>query len=328
MRAVWYESQGPARQVLVIGELAPVEPGPGEVQIRVHAAGIQPGDVKKLADSFGLGMAYPRVIPLSDGAGTVERVGAGVRTLEPGARVWCFGAQSYRAFGTAAEYVTLPAEQVVALAPEVSFELGACLGIPGITAHRALHVAGPVDRSCVLVQGGAGSVGQCALALARQAGARTLATVRSEADARRALAAGADEVVRTDGLSPGDVVAAVLALAPGGVDHVVEVAFHANVAVDEQVLAQGGSIACYATGDPAPAIPFWPLVFKNARLDFLGSDDFTRQQKLAACRDLNAALAKGWSGLAAAMVFPLDRAVEAFEACESGRARGPVVLTC
>jgi NADPH2:quinone reductase len=159
MKAAWYERQGTASSVLIVGEIDTPEPGPGEVRIRVAASGINPGDVKKRQDTFGVGMPFPRVIPHSDGAGTIERVGAWVSDSRVGERVWCFGAQSYRPFGTAAEYVVVPAEQAISPSDRVSFEEGACLGIPGITAHRAVHVAGPVEGRLVLVQGGAGSVG-------------------------------------------------------------------------------------------------------------------------------------------------------------------------
>src|SRR6516162_8037034 len=229
MKAAWYEKQGPARQVLVVGAMPDPEPGPGEVRIRVAASGINPGDVKKRQDAFGVGMPFPRVIPHSDGAGVIQAVGGGVSAARVGERVWCFGAQSYRPFGTAAEYVVVPAEQAVPLPDRVSFEQGACLGIPGITAHRAVHVAGAVDGRAVLVQGGAGAVGQCAVALARHAGAVVIATVRSDRAGAGAQRAGAHHVIVTGGHGADGVVELVRAYAPGGVDHVVEVAFDANV---------------------------------------------------------------------------------------------------
>jgi NADPH2:quinone reductase len=250
----------------------------------VAASGINPGDVKKRQDTFGVGMPFPRVVPHSDGAGVIEAVGEGISAARVGERVWCFGAQSYRPFGTAAEYVVVPAEQAIPLPGRVSFEQGACLGIPGITAHRAVHAAGPVEGGVVLVQGGAGAVGQCAVALARHAGALLIATVRSERDVAIAQRAGAHRVVVTGGRGADEIVELVRAHAPGGVDHVVEVAFDANVSADERLLKLGGSIATYATGDPAPAIPFWPLVFKNLRLFFLGSDDFPPAGKAAAAQ--------------------------------------------
>ncbi len=326
MKAAWYERQGPPNEVLTIGETAAPEPGPGEVRIRVAASGINPGDVKKRQDTFGVGMPYPLVIPHSDGAGVIDQVGDGVPASRVGERVWCFGAQSYRPFGTAAEYVALPSEQAVPLPRDIPFEQGACLGIPGITAHRAVHVAGAVDGRTVLVQGGGGAVGQCAVALARHAGAQVIATVRSPRDEAVAQRAGAHHVVRTDGLSADDTVERLRDRAPDGIDHIVEVAFHANVEADEKLLVNNGSIAAYATGNPEPSIPFWPLVFKNVRLFFLGSDDFPAEAKAAAARGLNEALAAGWPGFEIEARFPLESIAEAHAAIEERRVAGRVVV--
>jgi len=158
MKAAWYEKQGAARDVLVVGQMNDPQPRAGEVRIRVAFSGVNPGDVKKREDAFGVGMPYPRVIPHSDDSGTVDAVGEGVSREWVGRRVWCYGAQSYRPFGTAAQYTVIPLQQVAQLPEGVPLEQGACLGIPGITAHRAVHVAGPVKGRIVLVQGGAGSV--------------------------------------------------------------------------------------------------------------------------------------------------------------------------
>src|SRR5262245_540459 len=204
---------------------------------------------------LGVGMPYPRVIPHSDGMGPVDLVGEGVSQEWIGRRVWCYGAQSYRPFGTAAEYTVIPLEQAVPLPDAVPIEQGACLGIPGITAHRAVHVAGPVEGRTVLVQGGAGAVGACAVQLAHRAGARVIAPCRSERDKEIASRAGADEVLLTDG----ELVKRILSLAPQGIHHIVEVAFAANIKIDVDVLAEGGSIAAYATNASMPSIPFWPL---------------------------------------------------------------------
>ncbi|MCK5447471.1 MAG: NADPH:quinone reductase [Gemmatimonadetes bacterium] len=326
MKAAWYEKQGPAAQVLILGEMSDPQPEQGDVRIRLVASGVNPGDIKKRQDALGVGMPFPRVIPHSDGAGTIDRVGEGVPASRVGERVWCFGAQSYRPFGTAAEYVVLPSARVVPLSARVSFEQGACLGIPGITAHRAVHVAGPVEGSTVLVQGGAGAVGLCAVALARHAGAHVIATVRSEQDELVAEQAGAHEVVRIDGLSVDEMVERVATLAPDGVHHVVEVAYHANIAVDEAVLAMGGSIATYATGNPSPPIPFWPLVFKNVRVFFLGSDDFPDEAKRVAAAGLNEALDGEWPGFQVSERLSLRSIVEAHECLEARRGVGRVVV--
>jgi NADPH:quinone reductase len=197
MKAAWYEKQGAARDVLVVGNADDPLPSAGEVRIRVAFSGVNPGDVKKREDAFGVGMPFPRVVPHSDGSGTVDAVGDGVSREWIGRRVWCYGAQSYRPFGTAAQYTVIPLKQVVPLPEAVPLEQGACLGIPGITSHRAVHVAGSVKGKTVLVQGGAGAVGACAVQLARQAGARVIATCRSESDRGLASRAGADEVLLT-----------------------------------------------------------------------------------------------------------------------------------
>jgi len=322
MRAAWYEKQGPAREVLTVGEMPDPHPRAGEVRIRVAVSGINPGDIKKREDAFGYGMAYPRVIPHSDGAGQVDEVGDGLGPEWLGRSVWCYGAQSYRPFGTAAEFTVVPVDQVARLPQGVSADQGACLGIPGITAHRAVHVAGSVSGQTVLVQGAAGSVGLCAVQLARRAGARVIGTVRSSSDEATAINAGAHEVVRSDE----KLIANVNALASNGVDHIVEVAFGANIEADLELLNVGGSIATYATDNERPKIPFWPLVFKNIRLFFLGSDDFPKEAKMTAANDLSAALAAGWSGFEIAERIPLSENARAHELVEHPVQRGRLVI--
>ena len=322
MKAAWYEKQGPAREVLIVGEMADPTPGPGELRIRVKASGINPGDTKKRGDTFGLGMPYPRVIPHSDGAGEVDQVGDGVSTQWLGKQVWCFGAQSYRPFGTAAGFTVVPATQAVPLPANVSPEQGACLGIPGITGHRAVHVAGLVSGRTVLVQGAAGSVGLCAVQLARHAGAHVIGTIRSAGEEQTARDAGAHEVFLNDErLSD-----RVKSIAPGGVDHIVEVAFAANIERDLELLRGGGSIATYATNAPTPTLPFWPLVFKNIQLFFLGSDDFPLEAKGEAARDLNSALEAGWQGFRISERVPLSEIARAHELVDHPAGPGRIVV--
>jgi NADPH:quinone reductase len=322
VKTAWYEKQGPAREVLVVGEMPDPVPLAGEVRIRIAASGINPGDVKKRSDTFGVGMPYPRVIPHSDGAGRVDQLGAGVPPEWMGRSVWCYGAQSYRPFGTAAEFTVVPLEKAARLPEKVPMEQGACLGIPGITAHRAVHVAGSVDGRTVLVQGAAGSVGACAVQLARFAGARVIGTVRSSSDEAAAKSAGAHEVLVGDK----ELTSRVKALAPDGIDHIVEVAFGANIEADVELLNQGGSIASYATDNAAPKIPFWQMVFKNIRAFFLGSDDFPKEAKLEAARDINAALEAGWPGFEISERIPLADIARAHELVEHPVRRGRVVV--
>jgi NADPH2:quinone reductase len=218
MKAAWYEKQGPAREVLTVGEMPDPMPASGEVRIRIAASGINPGDIKKREDAFGYGMPYPRIVPHSDGAGRVEQVGDGVSSEWLGRSVWCYGAQSYRHFGTAAEFTVVPVEQIAPLPSGVSPDQGACLGIPGITAHRAVHLAGSVDGRTVLVQGAAGSVGLCAVQLARRAGAHVIGTVMSPSEEETASHAGAHEVVHNDH----ELISRLKALAPDGIDHITK----------------------------------------------------------------------------------------------------------
>jgi NADPH:quinone reductase len=322
VKAAWYEKQGPAREVLVVGEMPDPIPAAGEVRIRIAASGINPGDIRKRQDDFGYGMPYPRVIPHSDGAGHVDKLGAGVPSEWMGRSVWCYGAQSYRPFGTAAEFTVLPVDLVASLPESEAMEQGACLGIPGITAHRAVHVAGAVNGGTVLVQGAAGSVGVCAVQLARRAGARVIGTVRSPSDEATAKNAGAHEVLVSDK----ELTSRVKALAPGGIDHIVEVAFGANIEADVEILKLGGSIASYATDNAAPTIPFWQMVFKSIRVFFLGSDDFPKEAKLKAARDLNAALEAGWPGFEIGERVPLADIARAHELVEHPARRGRIVV--
>jgi NADPH2:quinone reductase len=262
------------------------------------------------------------VIPHSDGAGPVDRVGEGVPDTWLGQRVWCHGAQTYRPFGTAAEYAVVPLARVQPLPEPVPLAVGATLGIPGITAHRAVHVAGPVQNRTVLIQGGAGAVGSWAVHLAHRAGALVIATVRSAADQSAARRAGADHVL----IAAGDLAHAVRRIAPSGVDHIVEVAFGANVATDVDVLAVGGSIAVYASDVGTPQIPFWPMAFANARVYFLGSDDFPPEAREIAAEEVTRAAAAGWFGPAIAAQLPLADIARAHELVERPISTGRVVI--
>jgi NADPH2:quinone reductase len=322
MRAAWYEKQGPAREVLMVGEMETPMPGEGEVRIRIEASGINPGDVRKREDAFDVGMPFPRIVPHSDGAGTVDAVGAGVPDSWIGQRVWCYGAQTYRPFGTAAEYTVVPLRQAVRLPAAASMEQGACLGIPGITAYRAVHVAGDLVGKTVLVQGGAGAVGACAVQLAHRAGARMIATCREKRSMDIAAENGADRVLLMDE----HLVHSVQKFAPGGVDHIVEVAFGENIALDLQLLAVGGSLAAYATHAPTPQIPFWELLFKNVSIHLVGSDDVPADIKVDAAHALNRAIENGWTGMRIAERFALDDIAGAHERMERGAAHGRIVL--
>ena len=324
MRAAWYDKQGEAADVLVVGEMPDPECLAGEVRIKLRASGVNPGEIKKRLGWLGSAMPFPRVVPHSDGAGQIDAVGVDVDPSRLGERVWCFGAQSYRPFGTAAQYVTVPEWQAVRLPGGVSFEQGACLGIPGITAHRALFADGPIAGKTVLIAGAMGSVGSVAMQLAAWGGARVIGSVRESADVERARQLGAAYVVNT---SANDAVARVRAIAPRGVDRVVEVAFGPNAAFNAQVVARGAVIASYATPDPEPVLPYWPLAFQNVVIRLLGSDDFPPEAKRQAAADLVSCLEAGALRTEIREIFSLDRIADAHRAVEEPSATGRVVVT-
>ncbi|HET6393928.1 MAG TPA: NADPH:quinone reductase [Blastococcus sp.] len=321
MRAVWYERQGPAGDVLQTGELPDPQPGHGEVRVRNRFSGVNPGDTKKRRGWLGSSMPYPRVIPHSDAAGVVDAVGEGVDRARLGTRVWVHGAQSYRPFGTAAQYTVVPQAQAVDLPDGVPDELGACLGIPGITAHRAVFGDGPVEGATVLVQGVLGGVGALAAQLAHWGGAQVIGTVRRTGD----LTLVGPAVAHAVALDEADPAAAIRALAPDGLDRIVEVAFSDNVDLDAAVATVGTVIAAYATRDDRPSLPFWPMLFDNITIRLLGSDDFPAEAKRLAVADLTTAAGEGALSIAVGRPLPLSRAAEAHERVDSGT-RERVVL--
>ncbi len=327
MRAAWYERRGPASDVLVVGEMPQPSPGEGEVRIRLAFSGINPGDVKKRSGWQGSPMPYPRVVPHSDGAGVIDAVGAGVPAARVGETVWCYGAQSYRAFGTAAEFVVVPAELAVPL-PQAAgqqtslLEQAACLGIAGITGHRAVFAAGPVAGLDVLVWGAASGVGAVALQMAHRAGARVLAVVRRAEQLQAVRAMGAAEAWLADDPA---LVEQIRDAAPGGVHRVAEVDFAAHIDVDAQVIATGGVISAYYSSTDRPDIPYWKLAFADVSLRLLGSDDFPPAVKAEAARELTAALLEGRLRATVAAWLPLQDIALAHEQVEQG-AGGRVLL--
>jgi NADPH:quinone reductase len=314
MRAVWYERPGLAAEVLQVGDMPDPVPGAGEVRVRLTRSGINPGDTKKRADWVGNGMAYPRIIPHSDGAGVIDAVGEGVGPGRAGRRVWVFGAQSYRPFGTAAQLTVVPTEQAVDLPDEVSDDLGASLGIPGITAHRAVFADGPVTGRTVLVQGVLGGVGALAAQLATWGGASVIGTVRRRSDLEKESGPGVPVVA----LDEADPAAAIRAHAPGGVDRIVEVAFSDNVDLDAAVARNDAVIAAYATRKDRPDFPFWPMLFSNVTIRLIGSDDFPADARQQAAADLTTAAAAGALSVRVGAPLPLERAAEAHDRVDAG----------
>jgi NADPH2:quinone reductase len=286
-------------------------------------SGVNPGDTKKRRGWLGSSMPYPRVIPHSDAAGVVDAVGDGVDARQVGQRVWVFGAQSYRPFGTAAQFTVVPENLAVPLPDHLGDEVGASLGIPGITAHRTVFADGPVDGKLVLVHGVLGGVGSLAAQLARWGGATVLATVRRSADLTHVDPAVVSHAVALD---QDDPAAEIRANAPRGVDRIIEVSLSDNADLDNAVAAVDAVVAAYATRSDRTEIPFWPLLFNNVTLRLLGSDDFPTEAKRQAVRDLTAAAAVGALTIAIGDRYPLEDIAKAHDRVDAG-GRGRVLVT-
>lgn len=323
MFAAWYEKNGAAAEVMKTGELPAAEPGGGEVRVRLYASAVNPSDVKARAGSRPI--RWPKLIPDSDGAGIIERLGPGVTSHRIGDRVWIFNGQWERPFGSSAETITLPAALVVPLPPALNWEQGACLGIPVMTAHRCLFADGPIQGKNVLVTGGAGVVAHYAIQLAKWAGAaNVITTVSSDAKAAHARAAGADVVInyRTE-----DVVARVRD-ACGGVDRIVDVDFGRNLPVSKDIINPFGAITCYAsTSVKEPSFPYNDLLRLNVSVRPVFVYTMSEAAKQQAHADIARWLAEAKPLFAIAHRFPLSEVVAAHLAVERGEKLGHVILT-
>jgi len=326
MRAAWFESFGSAQDVLQIGEQEAAVAGPGEVLVRVATSGVNPSDVKKRAGSFPNLLDGGLVIPNSDGAGVIESVGEGVDSSRVGERVWIYQAQYGRRFGTAAEYVAIDSIRAPMLPDNTSFEVGACLGIPVMTAHRCVFADGDVSGQTILVTGGAGRVGHYAVQWASRAGATVIATASNTEDEAVCIAAGAAHVVnhRDD-----DVAAAILA-ATGGelVDRIVDVEFGANLATSVEVLRIGGTIATYSsTQVTEPKLPFLQMMYKDVTVRLVIVYAMPEEAKEQAIADIEKALLADDLQHRIAHTLPLEDIARSNELVEQGSIRGAVVLT-
>ena len=335
MRSIVYTGTG-SSSVLTLAEREPVAPGAGEVRVRVTVSGVNPTDWKARAGSAAP-LGFDEVVPNQDGAGVIDAVGDGVTDLAVGDRVWLYLAQHERPTGTAQEHTVVPASRAVKLPDGIGFDVAASLGVPAMTAHRALtvHENGParlspgsLDGRVVLVAGGAGAVGHAAIQLAVWAGAEVIATVSSDEKAALARAAGAHHTVNYRDADAADQISA---LAPAGIDHIVEVSIAENAELDGQVIANHGSIAYYAdNGGEQATLPVRPTFAKNVRIQglllYTVGDDALR----AAAEDITAALHDGAlpvgedAGLPLTW-FSLEETAVAHDAVEQG-AVGKVLI--
>jgi len=323
MRAVYYVQNGSARDVLRVSQIETPQPARNEVRVRLHTSGVNPSDVKNRA-GLTRKMGFPHVIPHSDGAGEVEAVGEDVPASRIGERVWLWNGQWRRPSGTAAEFITLPAEQAVPLPANVSMDAGACLGIPAYTAYHAVVLAGVKEGSTVLVAGGAGAVGHYAVQFAKKRKATVVTTVSSPEKAAIARQAGADHVIDYKRENVGARVKAITA--NRGVESVIELDLAANAKLLPDVLAPKAVVAIYGSSAPELMIPFQFLLQNSIELRFFLVYELGRDERERATRDITEMLARGELVHNVAQTFALGDIVAAHEAVESGKARGNIVV--
>jgi NADPH2:quinone reductase len=330
MRSVVYSQTGGPDVLRLVSDVPIPEPGPGEVRVQVVRSGVNPTDWKSRQGGGPGQTVDPPQTPNQDGAGIVDAIGTGVREALLGLRVWIWEAAHERRFGTAAEYTVVPERNVVLLPDPASFDLGAGLGVPYITAHRCLTVGeamparlgpGALAGRTVLVAGGAGAVGHAAIELSRWSDATVIATVSSTEKAQLAAAAGADHVLNYKQV---DVAAEVRKVVPDGVDCIVEVSPAQNAALDAEVLGQSGSVAMYANnGGDEVTLPIRPLMMRNARMQFVLLYNVPYAAKERAIQDVTDAVVDGAVRLGAEHGLPvhhfsLEDAPRAHRAVEDG----------
>jgi NADPH2:quinone reductase len=321
MRAAYYEKNGSAAEVLHVAEVETPQPGPGEVRIKLKTSGVNPSDVKTRA-GLARKIAFPRVIPQSDGAGVIDSVGAGVSASRVGERVWTWNGAWKRPFGTAAEYIVLPEAQAVKLPDTVSFEAGACLGIPALTAWHAIDIAGTNSDMTLLIAGGAGAVSHYAIQFAKARGATVLTTVSSPEKAKIAREAGADVTIDYKTENVGE---RVQALTKGGVDAVIELDLTANAALLPSVLRPYGTMVVYGTG-PQVQFPGTFCLVNNITVKFMLVYELTTAARTRAIEDITRMMEAGRLMHNVATTFPLADIIKAHETVEQGRAIGNVVM--
>ena len=324
MKAVWYEQIGAADDVLTHGNIDDPKVSDGEVLVRLRTSGVNPSDVKTRAGARGE-LQFPRIIPHSDGAGNIKAVGHGVDKNRIGERVWLWNGAFGRAFGTCAEYISLPANQAVEMPENSTFEAGACMGIPASTAYHGVFSGGSVKNKTLLVTGGAGAVGHYAIQLAKWDGAQVVATVSGPEKGVAAKEAGADLVVnyKTD-----DVVEAVNDFTSGkGVDRIVEVEFGGNLSISEQIIKTNGVIAAYgsvAVGNPE--LPFYSLMFKNAVLKMYLIYIVPSEARMNIINGLTKALSENALVHQIAKSFDLTETIQAHKTVEAGKLIGNTII--
>jgi NADPH2:quinone reductase len=323
MRAAYYERNGSAREVLRVGEIDTPQAGPGEVRVKLATSGVNPSDVKSRQGSRKI--TVPQLVPQSDGAGVIDQVGDGVPRSRIGERVWIWNGQWKRPFGTAAEFIALPADQAVKLPEKISFEAGACLGIPAMTAYHAVVLAAADKDSTLLVSGGAGAVSQYVIQFAKAKGATVITTISSAEKAAVAREAGADHTIDYKRENIGERVMEITG--KRGVDAVIEMDLAANARLIPLVLRPKGSVVVYGTGAPEITLPAAFCLVNSIRVQFFIVYELDAGERERAVTAITRALEQGsLINRVAQPTYRLDDIVAAHEAVEKGTI-GNVVVT-
>ncbi len=325
MKAAWYEKIGPAEEVLKVGDVDAPKPQAGEVLVEMKTSGVNPSDVKTRAGARGE-LAFPRIIPHSDGGGIIAAVGEGVDESRMGERVWIWNGAFGRAHGTCAELIALPSEQAVSLPEGSDFEAAACLGIPASTAYYGMLCDGSVEDQTVLVTGGAGAVGYYGIQLAKWSGASVIATVSGDEKAAVASEAGADLIIN---YKNEDVVGSIHDFTNGeGVDRILEVEFGGNLSVSEQVIKTNGTIASYGSvAVMEPTLPFYNLMFKGVKLNTYLIYIVSESDRNMIVNGLNDAMNDQALTHLISESYALDDIIDAHRSMESNRVIGNIVVT-
>jgi NADPH2:quinone reductase len=324
MKAAWYEEQGEPAKVFKVGELPEQEPGAGEVKVQIRASGANPTDTYTRSGIRRPGMPFPRIVPHQDGAGVIVAVGDGVPKQRIGERAWLFMAQWQRALGTAAEFCVLPSERAPKLPDSCGFNEGACLGVPWLTAHYAVLCDGPVTGRTVLVAGGTGAVGYYAVQIAKQDGARVIATIGSSEKGRMAREAGADEVIdfRAD-----DVGARIAELTSHkGADRLLEPHFAKNAPLFPKMVAKRGKVIVYGAGGADGAIPAGWGIQNQPTIKFIYMYELPAQAYVQAVADFERLQSAGKIKHLPVREFSLDQIAQVHEAVERGNSGTRMVI--
>ena len=324
MKAVWYEKVGDAKDVLQFGQIDDPSPNSHEVLISVKTSGVNPSDVKTRAGARGE-LQFSRVIPHSDGAGIIIDVGKNVNPNRIGEKVWIWNAAFGRPNGTCAELIALPEDQAVAMNDNVSFEAGACLGIPASTAYYGIFANGSVENKTLMVTGGAGAVGFYGIQLAKWAGANVISTVSSEKKAKIAKDAGADLILN---YKEDDIVNSVLDYTKGdGVDRVLEVEFGGNILINQNIVKPNGTIAAYASATVMePTLPFYNLMFKGIKINTFLIYSISKEERKTVTGGISKALNENAIKHIIASTHSIDSVADAHYAVESNKNIGNVII--